>query len=133
MSKALNNTGRPILYSCEWPLYEWPLKQVRTCLFFLEDAAKIMEYTQNKEHFCASSPTTQLSVTLVITGATLMTCSTRGAPSNPSWTGLPLIRTSSSLQLDPEAGMTPIWYFVLPKALDISGFTIIVLILLLFI
>ncbi|XP_039871612.1 alpha-galactosidase A [Simochromis diagramma] len=27
MSKALNNTGRPILYSCEWPLYEWPLKQ----------------------------------------------------------------------------------------------------------
>lgn len=93
-------------------------------LFFLEDAAKIMEYTQNKEHFCTSSLTTQLSVRLVITGATLMTCSTRGAPSNPSWTGLLLIRTSSSLQLDLEAGMTPIWYFVLLKALDISGFTI---------
>ncbi|XP_008418799.1 alpha-galactosidase A [Poecilia reticulata] len=24
MSKALNKTGRSILYSCEWPLYEWP-------------------------------------------------------------------------------------------------------------
>ncbi|XP_061581694.1 alpha-galactosidase A [Cololabis saira] len=23
MSKALNKTGRSILYSCEWPLYEW--------------------------------------------------------------------------------------------------------------
>ncbi|XP_068596550.1 alpha-galactosidase A [Brachionichthys hirsutus] len=27
MSKALNETGRSILYSCEWPLYEWPLRQ----------------------------------------------------------------------------------------------------------
>ncbi|XP_019938972.2 alpha-galactosidase A [Paralichthys olivaceus] len=27
MSKALNQTGRSILYSCEWPLYEWPFKQ----------------------------------------------------------------------------------------------------------
>ncbi|XP_068182382.1 alpha-galactosidase A [Antennarius striatus] len=27
MSKALNKTGRHILYSCEWPLYEWPLRQ----------------------------------------------------------------------------------------------------------
>ncbi|XP_058505908.1 alpha-galactosidase A [Solea solea] len=27
MSKALNTTGRSILYSCEWPLYEWPLRQ----------------------------------------------------------------------------------------------------------
>ncbi|CAG08335.1 unnamed protein product [Tetraodon nigroviridis] len=27
MSKALNKTGRSILYSCEWPLYEWPLKK----------------------------------------------------------------------------------------------------------
>nr|XP_061793053.1 alpha-galactosidase A-like [Nerophis lumbriciformis] len=24
MSRALNKTGRPILYSCEWPWYEWP-------------------------------------------------------------------------------------------------------------
>ncbi|XP_041653932.1 alpha-galactosidase A [Cheilinus undulatus] len=24
MSKALNKTGASILYSCEWPLYEWP-------------------------------------------------------------------------------------------------------------
>ncbi|XP_071765003.2 alpha-galactosidase A [Centroberyx gerrardi] len=24
MSNALNRTGRSILYSCEWPLYEWP-------------------------------------------------------------------------------------------------------------
>lgn len=24
MSKALNKTGKSILYSCEWPLYEWP-------------------------------------------------------------------------------------------------------------
>ena len=22
MAKALNKTGRPIMYSCEWPLYE---------------------------------------------------------------------------------------------------------------
>ncbi|XP_069550319.1 alpha-galactosidase A [Brachyistius frenatus] len=27
MSKALNKTGRSILYSCEWPLYEWPFHQ----------------------------------------------------------------------------------------------------------
>uniref|UniRef100_A0A3P9LS39 Alpha-galactosidase n=1 Tax=Oryzias latipes TaxID=8090 RepID=A0A3P9LS39_ORYLA len=27
MSKALNKTGRSILYSCEWPLYEWAIKQ----------------------------------------------------------------------------------------------------------
>ncbi|XP_060935367.1 alpha-galactosidase A [Limanda limanda] len=27
MSKALNQTGRSILYSCEWPLYEWPIKK----------------------------------------------------------------------------------------------------------
>ncbi|KAI4818879.1 hypothetical protein KUCAC02_004175 [Chaenocephalus aceratus] len=27
MSRALNKTGRSILYSCEWPLYEWPQKQ----------------------------------------------------------------------------------------------------------
>lgn len=27
MSKALNKTGRSILYSCEWPLYEWPYRQ----------------------------------------------------------------------------------------------------------
>ncbi|KAE8285684.1 Alpha-galactosidase A [Larimichthys crocea] len=27
MSKALNKTGRSILYSCEWPLYEWPFQQ----------------------------------------------------------------------------------------------------------
>ncbi|XP_061643918.1 alpha-galactosidase A isoform X1 [Phyllopteryx taeniolatus] len=27
MSKALNRTGRPILYSCEWPLYEWPFQK----------------------------------------------------------------------------------------------------------
>ncbi|XP_023253795.1 alpha-galactosidase A isoform X2 [Seriola lalandi dorsalis] len=27
MSKALNKTGRPILYSCEWPLYEWPIRK----------------------------------------------------------------------------------------------------------
>ncbi|XP_007571978.1 alpha-galactosidase A [Poecilia formosa] len=26
MSKALNKTGRSILYSCEWPLYEWPFQ-----------------------------------------------------------------------------------------------------------
>ncbi|XP_072292187.1 alpha-galactosidase A [Eucyclogobius newberryi] len=24
MSKALNNTGKSIIYSCEWPLYVWP-------------------------------------------------------------------------------------------------------------
>lgn len=29
MSKALNKTGRAIVYSCEWPLYEWPFKKVR--------------------------------------------------------------------------------------------------------
>ncbi|CAN9515177.1 unnamed protein product [Ophioblennius macclurei] len=27
MSRALNRTGRSILYSCEWPLYEWPFRQ----------------------------------------------------------------------------------------------------------
>ncbi|CAK6964919.1 alpha-galactosidase A [Scomber scombrus] len=27
MSKALNKTGKSILYSCEWPLYEWPFNQ----------------------------------------------------------------------------------------------------------
>ncbi|KAM9795133.1 alpha-galactosidase A [Neosynchiropus ocellatus] len=27
MSKALNNTGREILFSCEWPFYEWPFQQ----------------------------------------------------------------------------------------------------------
>ncbi|XP_029917793.1 alpha-galactosidase A [Myripristis murdjan] len=27
MSKALNRTGRNIIYSCEWPLYEWPFHQ----------------------------------------------------------------------------------------------------------
>ncbi|KAM4585649.1 alpha-galactosidase A [Fundulus diaphanus] len=27
MSKALNRTGRSILYSCEWPLYEWPFQK----------------------------------------------------------------------------------------------------------
>ncbi|KAJ8255148.1 hypothetical protein GJAV_G00201490 [Gymnothorax javanicus] len=27
MSIALNKTGRSILYSCEWPLYEWPFTQ----------------------------------------------------------------------------------------------------------
>ncbi|XP_038137200.1 alpha-galactosidase A [Cyprinodon tularosa] len=27
MSKALNKTGRSILYSCEWPLYEWPFQK----------------------------------------------------------------------------------------------------------
>ncbi|XP_028315380.1 alpha-galactosidase A [Gouania willdenowi] len=27
MSKALNKTGRSIVYSCEWPLYEWPFHQ----------------------------------------------------------------------------------------------------------
>lgn len=29
MSKALNKTGRSILYSCEWPLYEWPFQKVQ--------------------------------------------------------------------------------------------------------
>lgn len=29
MSRALNQTGRSIVYSCEWPLYEWPHQQVR--------------------------------------------------------------------------------------------------------
>lgn len=32
MSKALNETGRSIVYSCEWPLYEWPFRQVRDCV-----------------------------------------------------------------------------------------------------
>ncbi|XP_005811572.2 alpha-galactosidase A [Xiphophorus maculatus] len=27
MSEALNKTGRSILYSCEWPLYEWPFQK----------------------------------------------------------------------------------------------------------
>ncbi|KAM8848622.1 alpha-galactosidase A isoform 2-T2 [Synchiropus picturatus] len=27
MSKALNDTGREILFSCEWPFYEWPFQQ----------------------------------------------------------------------------------------------------------
>ncbi|KAK6473656.1 alpha-galactosidase A [Huso huso] len=27
MSRALNSTGRNILYSCEWPLYLWPFHQ----------------------------------------------------------------------------------------------------------
>nr|XP_020496101.1 alpha-galactosidase A [Labrus bergylta] len=27
MSKALNQTGASILYSCEWPLYEWQFRQ----------------------------------------------------------------------------------------------------------
>uniref|UniRef100_A0A3Q1GZD2 Alpha-galactosidase n=1 Tax=Anabas testudineus TaxID=64144 RepID=A0A3Q1GZD2_ANATE len=27
MSKALNKTGKSILYSCEWPLYEWPYQK----------------------------------------------------------------------------------------------------------
>uniref|UniRef100_V9L252 Alpha-galactosidase n=1 Tax=Callorhinchus milii TaxID=7868 RepID=V9L252_CALMI len=27
MSEALNRTGRPILFSCEWPLYTWPTQQ----------------------------------------------------------------------------------------------------------
>uniref|UniRef100_A0A7N6BIA4 Alpha-galactosidase n=1 Tax=Anabas testudineus TaxID=64144 RepID=A0A7N6BIA4_ANATE len=30
MSKALNKTGKSILYSCEWPLYEWPYQKVRS-------------------------------------------------------------------------------------------------------
>lgn len=32
MSKALNKTGRRMVYSCEWPLYEWPFQKVRLCL-----------------------------------------------------------------------------------------------------
>uniref|UniRef100_A0A3B5KNS1 Alpha-galactosidase n=1 Tax=Xiphophorus couchianus TaxID=32473 RepID=A0A3B5KNS1_9TELE len=27
MSEALNKTGKSILYSCEWPLYEWPFQK----------------------------------------------------------------------------------------------------------
>lgn len=27
MSLALNKTGRSIVYSCEWPLYEWPFRK----------------------------------------------------------------------------------------------------------
>lgn len=29
MSRALNKTGRSIVYSCEWPLYQWPFQKVR--------------------------------------------------------------------------------------------------------
>lgn len=28
MSLALNKTGRPIVYSCEWPFYLRPVQQV---------------------------------------------------------------------------------------------------------
>lgn len=28
MSLALNKTGRPIVYSCEWPFYLRPMQQV---------------------------------------------------------------------------------------------------------
>lgn len=28
MSRALNKTGKSIVYSCEWPLYEWPYVKV---------------------------------------------------------------------------------------------------------
>lgn len=30
MSLALNKTGRPIVYSCEWPFYLRPMQQVRS-------------------------------------------------------------------------------------------------------
>lgn len=30
MSLALNNTGRSIVYSCEWPFYLRPVQQVRS-------------------------------------------------------------------------------------------------------
>lgn len=30
MSLALNNTGRSIVYSCEWPFYLRPMQQVRS-------------------------------------------------------------------------------------------------------
>lgn len=58
----------------------------------------------------ARSPTTQPSVRHATTGVTVLTCTTRGVLSRPSWTGLLLIRTSSSPQLDLGAGMTPTWY-----------------------
>lgn len=60
--------------------------------------------------FVARSPTTQPSVRRATTGAIALTCTTRGALSSPSWTGLLLIRTPSSPQLDLGPGMTPTWY-----------------------
>ena len=131
MSRALNQTGRSILYSCEWPLYEWAFKKVRelilislcaisglfyTVIYKIEIQIKSIYLHDDavcliKELLCASSRTTQPSVRHVTTGATTMTCPTRGAPSNPSWTGLLLIKTPSSPRLDLGAGMTLIWYW----------------------
>lgn len=33
MSEALNKTGRSILYSCEWPLYEWSHQKVKENIY----------------------------------------------------------------------------------------------------
>ena len=122
MSNALNNTGRSILYSCEWPLYEWSVRQVRENLFVLTSVTSttLIPYAMLryiKDHCCASSLTTPPFVRRVTNGATSMTSTTHGTPSSPSWTGLPLIRTSSPPWRDPGAGMTPIWYRELLKLL----------------
>lgn len=116
MSKALNKTGRSILYSCEWPLYEWAYQKVSDeCKEFLVPDETIRFVRLQKSIFCACSLTTRQFVRHVTTGATLMTCMTPGALSSPSRTGLPLIKTSSSQWLDLGVGMTPIWYFALVK------------------
>lgn len=62
------------------------------------------------ERFVACSPTTQPSVRRATTGATVLTYTTLGALSSPSWTGLLLIRTSSSPQLGLGGGMILTWY-----------------------
>lgn len=114
MSRALNNTGRSILYSCEWPLYEWAYHKVgdkrKHCVWVI---IRCLTLRYLKEHFSARSPTTRPFVRHATTGATLMMYSTHGARSSPSWTGLPLIKTSSSPWLDLGAGTTPIWYSAL--------------------
>uniref|UniRef100_A0A7N6B9G9 Alpha-galactosidase n=1 Tax=Anabas testudineus TaxID=64144 RepID=A0A7N6B9G9_ANATE len=62
MSKALNKTGKSILYSCEWPLYEWPYQKVsdehKEYLFrynSLPDETIRLMLCYIKEHFCTSS------------------------------------------------------------------------------
>lgn len=62
------------------------------------------------ERLLARSPTTQPSVRRATTGATALTCSTRGALSSRSWHGPLLIKTSLSPQPDPGDGTTPTWY-----------------------
>lgn len=98
MSKALNKTGRSILYSCEWPLYEWPFQKVRPSSHFLPFVTlfeEVLIYSLTVMKICLSpfkqafftptcSQTTLQFVRRVTTGGTALMCTTPGAPSSPS-------------------------------------------------